>query len=587
MSTATLPADAAQPSPLAPPPNFPVTWDDQADARQYWQLDRMFWPAPVNLLDFSYMFEGGRWWGRRQDAWEGDDLPVRWEARRINTYYYQCPTPMEGPTEELAARRERAHHKLQAAIPHLGETWRTQFLPEIERHFAYWQEFDLQGATMPQLLAHLDETLARSDRIWDIHFLVVVPAYAAISMFDDLYGDLFGRERALDSYRLLQGFGNKTVEMGLALWQLSRAVASAPAVQTVLQRYAPGDVPAALEQSAEGRAFQVRLRAYLREYGQRSERWGISYPSWVEDPTPVMKNLRDYAAQPERDPHAELSRLASERERLVTEARARLAGAPAAVVERFELLLKAAQEGTVLHEDHAFWIDFGLSCQVRQVAWEFGRRFAAAGVVAQPDSIFHLTLDELRQTAEELPRIDRRALTAARCAEIAYFRTITPPAALGTPPAATAGPPTLPSREDPVGRAFMKMWGLADAGTAASEEDPAREAELAAPRVLYGNAGSAGVARGAVRVVRTLAEAAKLRPGDVLVAETTAPPWTLLFATAAAVVTDAGGVLSHSAVVAREYGIPAVLGTGTATSVLKDGQIVEVDGSAGTVRVVG
>jgi pyruvate,water dikinase len=82
-----------------------------------------------------------------------------------------------------------------------------------------------------------------------------------------------------------------------------------------------------------------------------------------------------------------------------------------------------------------------------------------------------------------------------------------------------------------------------------------------------------------------LAEAAKLRPGDVLVAESTAPSWTPLFATVAAVVTDTGGVLSHCAVVAREYGLPAVVGTATATELIRDGQILEVDGDSGLVRI--
>ena len=91
---------------------------------------------------------------------------------------------------------------------------------------------------------------------------------------------------------------------------------------------------------------------------------------------------------------------------------------------------------------------------------------------------------------------------------------------------------------------------------------------------------------GVARVVRSLQDAERLAPGEVLVAETTAPPWTPLFAVAAAVVTDTGGVLSHCAVVAREYGIPAVVGAGTATNVIADGDVVEVDGDAGTVRIV-
>ena len=87
-------------------------------------------------------------------------------------------------------------------------------------------------------------------------------------------------------------------------------------------------------------------------------------------------------------------------------------------------------------------------------------------------------------------------------------------------------------------------------------------------------------------MIRSLADADRLQPGDILVAEFTAPPWTPLFATASAVVTDAGGVLSHCAVVAREYRIPAVVGTGFGTKAIADGQIVEVDGERGVVRIV-
>ena len=103
---------------------------------------------------------------------------------------------------------------------------------------------------------------------------------------------------------------------------------------------------------------------------------------------------------------------------------------------------------------------------------------------------------------------------------------------------------------------------------------------------VKGLPGSAGKVRGTARVIHSLAEAGKLRPGDVLVAIATEPPWTPLFATASAIVTDSGGVLSHSAVVAREYRIPAVVGTGNATATFRDGQLIEVDGNTGTVRLL-
>jgi pyruvate,water dikinase len=178
----------------------------------------------------------------------------------------------------------------------------------------------------------------------------------------------------------------------------------------------------------------------------------------------------------------------------------------------------------------------------------------------------HLTPEEIHDTAERLPRLDRRALTAGRRAEMDYFRAIPAPAMLGT----LAGGPQA---TDTISTALGKFFGA-----------PPRSTDEAG--TILGNSGSPGRARGPARVVHSLAEAGKLRPGDVLVAETTAPPWTPLFATAAAIVTDTGGILSHCAVVAREYGIPAVVGTSTATSTFHDGELIEVDGDAGSVRRV-
>jgi pyruvate,water dikinase len=131
----------------------------------------------------------------------------------------------------------------------------------------------------------------------------------------------------------------------------------------------------------------------------------------------------------------------------------------------------------------------------------------------------------------------------------------------------------MPPPDDPLGRTIGKFFGT----------PPQTSID---PSVLHGHPGASGVVRGPAKVIRSLAEAGKLRPGDVLVAETTAPPWTPLFSSAIAVVTDTGGILSHCAVIAREYRIPAVVGTGKATTLIRDGQIVEVDGNSGTVRIV-
>ena len=161
-----------------------------------------------------------------------------------------------------------------------------------------------------------------------------------------------------------------------------------------------------------------------------------------------------------------------------------------------------------------------------------------------------------------------QSLVQQRRAEVERFSRVTPPPMLGTPPAfeMTDGGPMI--------RAMFK-----------GELSPQNTSNGAANKVK-GLPGSSGVARGTARVIHSLAEVGKLQPGDVLVTASTEPPWTPLFATAAAIVTDTGGVLSHSAVVAREYRIPAVVGTGNATRTFQDGQLIEVDGNAGIVRVV-
>jgi phosphohistidine swiveling domain-containing protein len=155
--------------------------------------------------------------------------------------------------------------------------------------------------------------------------------------------------------------------------------------------------------------------------------------------------------------------------------------------------------------------------------------------------------------------IDERKRVAER------FAAIAPPHHLGTLPA--GAPP-----DDPISRMFLKIEGD---GPGVSED--ANE--------LRGSAGAPGVVRGPVKILRVLGDAVKLQPGDILVAESTAPPWTPLFASVAGVITDSGGALSHSAVIAREYGIPAVVGVGTATRRLTDGQMVEINGYLGIVRI--
>ncbi|MBS1115754.1 MAG: uncharacterized protein H6Q87_138 [candidate division NC10 bacterium] len=547
---------------MVAPPQFPVAWEDPEDEQLTWLHDRMHNPDPVLPLENAF-------WSRVYEAFnratETYEMPVRLKTRCINTYFYMAVKAVV-PPEQMDAQRERADRRLDAAMGRLRELWTEEWLPEIRSHLSWWDAFDLARATVPELLAHLEETLVRLVRLWDLHFQIVLPSYIAMSQLDDLYRDLFDGDGAFGSYRLLQGFDNKTLEADRALWELSRRALASDEVRRVLEAHPATSVLAELGKTSAGAAFQHELDAFLAEYGLRGEKWGLNYPCWVEDPVAAIVNLKDYITRSGPDPAVQQATLAAEREQAVANVRGRLRNYPGPVVERFGFLLQAAQEGIVLSEDHGYWIDFGTTYRVRRVVLECGRRLVADGVIEQPADVLYLTLDEVRAAVAAHDGDDRRALVTLRRADVERFRAIAPPPALG----ADSGPPP----DDPMGRFFGKFFG----GPPPTDE---------APEVLRGNAGSPGTARGPAKVVRSLADAGKLQAGDVLVAETTAPPWTPLFATAAAVVTDTGGVLSHCAVVAREYRIPAVVGVGRATTTIRDGQMVEVDGNAGLVRICG
>ena len=545
------------------PPDFPVEWTDPDDERKFWNHDRSHTPNPLTPLDADL------WvlvYGQIDPAGKSYDMPVSIRSKIFNTYMYVAVSPF-GPPEQMGEALARCERRYDVEMGRFDSLWKNEWLPEIQSHLAWWGAFDLRGASMPDLMAHARETWTRVERLFHLHFLVVLPAYVALSQFDELYRDLFGKESAFDSFKLLQGLDNKTMESGRALWALSRKALATPEVAAVLAMHEPGGIMDALGQSASGRAFRDEFRVYLETYGQRGDKWGLSHRSWIEDPVPALKNLKDYASQLALDFDADHAALAEEREREEASVRERLKGYPVAVRERFEFMLQAAQAGCVLSEDHGFYIDFSGLYRARCVFVEVGRRLAAAGVLRTPDDVFFLTkaealgADRLLQSGGPV-----QALIAERKAEVKRMEQVEPPPVIGT----DYGPPP----DDMIGHVLVKFFG-----------GPPPTSDV--PGEVKGHAGSPGKVRGRARVIRSLADAARLQQGDILVTATTAPPWTPLFATAGGIVTDAGGVLSHCAVVAREYRIPAVVGTGGATATIHDGQLIEVDGDTGTVRIVG
>jgi phosphohistidine swiveling domain-containing protein len=545
------------------PPDFPVKWNKASDAKLLWRRERIHFPASVAPLDFSLRIKGVEAGFNVAALTYG--LPFTLRYQHLNTYVYNSRLLRTGESETLTRQAEEGQERLKRVMFALLRLWNEEWLPEIKSHLDYWDAYPLQQASGQALLAHLDETEKRVCRLYEIHFLLFLPMMLAISAFEETYQALFSGSDRFEAYELLGGFGNKTVESGEALWALSRQALACPAIAQILSENKPTEIAHQLTTSAAGAIFWKQVQDYLQAYGQRSNVLQLNYACWLEEPTPVIVRLQQYMLQAEgRNPTAKIKQLAIKREQRLAQVRQQLIAYPQPLVTHVEKLLEAAQISNILSEDHAFWIDCQLHYQVRQVCLEFGRRFAEATLIDHRDDLFYLTLSEVKKVAERQTACQRKILE--RKALLKQFADYTPPVVLGTMQ-------TMAAPEHLLSQAIVKFFGAPPPISETTDE-------------LKGYAGAPGVVQGTAKVIHTFDEARKVKPGDILVTPTTTPPWTPLFVTVAAVVTDTGGILCHTAIVAREYGIPAVVGTGKATKFIEDGQLIEVNGDTGVVRLV-
>jgi phosphohistidine swiveling domain-containing protein len=537
---------------------FPIHWENPADATAFWTFDQVHFPHPVSPMGAALLV-GARDHGIAH-ASDALALPVRLRSAVVNHYVYLTAEPLVRP-DAVPERLAEMERRMDAALTDLSVRWETDWRPELEA---------LADALFRENLAGLDDAglmaagarLARVlERQWEIHFLVVFPIFHAGGALARAYAALTSDGDEAAPYRLLRGLPNATLAADRALHDLAALARADPEVAALVRRKALGQVGADLETTAAGQRFHAALRDFLAAYGRHSTSTDdLVEPTWAEDPSFVLARVRDLLDHAAPDPDARARQLAAE------------AAAAAARVEQstddadaraaFRQALERARSVWHLRETHAHWIDQVSPALCRHYLRELGGRLAARGLLPAWEDVLYLTPEEARRALAGEPGGWSGRAAAVR-AELDRWATVTPPATLGAPD--PAAPPPDPE--------LVKFFG-----------PPVRPPD---GRVLHGVAASSGIARGPVRVARSLDDLDRVRPGDVLVCPSTTPPWTPLFATIAALVTDAGGVLSHGAIMAREYRLPAVTGTRHATVLLHDGQIAEVDGGAGVVRVVG
>lgn len=355
-------------------------------------------------------------------------------------------------------------------------------------------------------------------------------------------------------YRLLAAQGGiADTEAGLDLWRL--AVLAHEDQQTEARLLSEGGWDAigpGLARADHGRRFVTAWERFRATHGQHCHNeLELSSPRWAETPDYILGLVQGYLRSLDRaNPLEKQRQLAEERERLTEQCRRRLTNP----VKRwlFNWSLRRTQK---LTRDRENWKNEAVRflAVFRRVFLELGERLRQDGILADRNDIFFLELSEIEPVVQGRAGFDIPQRIAQRQAEYEWSRTQTPP-------------PVVVGRYDPQKHVASKID--ADA------------------KVLKGIAVSPGVATGKARVITHPHDGQHVEPGEILVAPVTNPAWTPYFLPAAGVVMDMGGVLSHGAIIAREYGLPAVVNVGPASKIVQTGQTIRVDGDRGTVTIL-
>ncbi|AXJ09724.1 pyruvate kinase [Arthrobacter sp. PM3] len=426
---------------------------------------------------------------------------------------------------------------------------------ELRRAFDYRTCLDAE-LVLPEPaspFARLDHAQRIPNRVVDGLMVATLPAPAVgYLMLAAARRLLRGIAAPRELEAVLRGLPNNvTTDMDLELWHLavtigansaSREVFLAHGPENLAARYAAGTLPA---------VAQTGLRGFLDRYGHRAvAEIDLGMPRWSEKPDHILGMISNYlhVEDPEQAPDRQFARAEEHAEARIRELveRARVTGRLRA--HAVELCLRRTRQLSGLRELPKFYIILALAEMHRQLN-TVGAELARSGVIAAADDVFFLDFDELRVG---LRGADLKGLAAdrRRLYDVELRRRRIP---------------------------RLLLSDGTDVEAAVMAKSPASDS-------LAGTPASAGSATGTVRVILDPV-GAHLEPGEILVAPSTDPGWTPLFMTAGALVMEMGGVISHGAVVAREYGIPAVVGVPDATIRLQSGQRVTVDGSAGTVRL--
>jgi pyruvate,water dikinase len=432
--------------------------------------------------------------------------------------------------------------------PGRGEAWLARFKAQTDGLV----RMDVEASSTPELIRWCVRVVGEPFEGVDLLYLGTVAA--AVPVLQKAFRDWLGDPGMALTWRLFSALGGlPTAEAGLALWRLAVLAHADPGTEAAV---ASGNewpqVCARLRLTEHGRKYLTAWDAFMAEHGHHCRgELELSNARWSETPDYVLGVVRGYLRSiGQSDPLENQRQLAGERERLTEQCRRRLRNP----VKRwiFSWSLRRAQRAGVFREELK-------NEGVRRIAFArrlllaLGRRLHEKGILACREDIFFLELAEIEPVATGSASFNwRERIKTRRCEDEQNLKFSPPPLVVGKFDPSTA------------------------AGATASAD----------AKVLEGIPVSPGVATGRARVILRADNDEQVLPGEILVAPFTDPAWSPYFITAAGLVVEQGGVLSHGSIVAREYGLPAVTNVTSATRVIRTGDVVQVDGNCGRVTTL-
>jgi pyruvate,water dikinase len=451
--------------------------------------------------------------------------------------------------------------------------WKRRYLPEILRNFEYLDTFPMESSSLPELMILLEEAIDIQERHWRLHWMLNLAQFQASITFESILIPLIGEQHKPLVGRILISDEDRNWDSVRELWTLKEKVKkSAPLKRAFDESETADGVMRALSASDEGRGLLKDIDAYKTEYGNKSMyAHEYLYVTWRENPTPIVEALRGYLLS-DYDYEKDVRQLRASRDAALQEMWSLVpAGTSNEDRDKLKTALDQALKMTPLTPDHHFYMDQGTYARMRLVLMGVGRKIAGLGGLDQPEDIMFLKYDELRSLSANLSTFDAKSLARERRAAREK--------AFAVRPRLWAGTITDWSMYGEPYKQVLWDWpGIYERSKNAATQPSGS---------IKGLGASTGVYEGTARVVESAEQFDQVKKGEVLVCKMTSPAWVVLFTKIGGLVTDSGGALSHPAVVSREFGIPAVVGTRTGTQAIKTGQRVRLNGASGLVEILG